>query len=174
MFDVWNFIVRIKACVHYFCFFDQNNSWKIIENDIILSKKFLLLSRFSNSCTSLFPLLFFFSSLGHYWFYGRSWLMINSIVYSIVISLRWILEHRFFNIRRASSDLDTWSIDRVLYRENFCGQIWLSQSQFWSNTLAGRYSHLLNVNHYTLSYMIERSLRTLTWSWVSKLGQPYN
>ena len=56
--------------------------------------------------------------------------MINSIVYSIVISLRWILEHRFFNIRRASSDLDTWSIDRVLYRENFCGQIWLSQSQF--------------------------------------------
>ena len=43
MFDVWNFIMRIRACVHYFCFFDQNNSWKIIENDIILSKKFLLL-----------------------------------------------------------------------------------------------------------------------------------
>ena len=28
-------------------------------------------------------------------------------------------------------DLDTWSIDRVLYRENFHGKIWQSQGQLW-------------------------------------------
>ena len=33
-----------------------------------------------------------FSFLGHCWFYGRSWLMINAKVYGIIMSLNWILK----------------------------------------------------------------------------------
>ena len=36
------------------------------------------------------PPLFFF--LGHCWFYRRSWLMRNSTVYGIIMSLNWILK----------------------------------------------------------------------------------
>ena len=39
-----------------------------------------------------------FSFLGHCWFYRRSWLIINSIVYDIIMHLNWILKTRIFNV----------------------------------------------------------------------------
>ena len=58
-------------------------------------------------------------------------------------------KHRFFNI--------WWT--EVLIVIPCHGQIWLSQGQTWSSILAGRQFHLLDVNHFTLSYMTQRSLR---------------
>ena len=43
-----------------------------------------------------------------------------------------------------------------------------------STTLAGRQSHLLNVNHWTLSYMIQWSPWAFELRLVPKLGQAYN
>ena len=56
IFDVWNFIVTIKACVHSFYFFFHQNKnfkqlWKMF---FILPKKLLLSSKFPDYCTPLF------------------------------------------------------------------------------------------------------------------------
>ena len=62
--DVGNFIVAIKACVHYFYFCHQNKTFnKLAKIIFILSKKLLLSSRFLNFCTSLFLSFFLFWSL---------------------------------------------------------------------------------------------------------------
>ena len=60
---------------------------------------------------------------------------------------------------KKSSDLDTWSIDRVLYREDFHGKLWLPQ--LCSTALAGRESCLLDVIQCTLFYMKQGFLRAL-------------
>ena len=46
---------------------------------------------------------------------------------------KWIL--KITDSLMSSFDLDTWSINRVSYREAFSGIIWLSQGQIWSTTL---------------------------------------
>ena len=88
IFDVWNFIVRIKACVLYSCFCHQNKTLKKWSKMILLYPK-----------SSLYPQDFhfffyfslpLFSILGHGWFYRRSWLVICSKVYDIIMSLNWI------------------------------------------------------------------------------------
>ena len=124
---------------------------------------FFLSSRFSNFLLPSSPLLFIF---GHCWFYTISWLMISSKVYGIIMSLNWIFfkkKHRFFNI--------WWSKVLILILGH--GQIWLSQGHIWSTTLAGRQFRLLDVNHFTLSYIFQRPLSALKWGWVSNRGQPY-
>ena len=50
------------------------------------------------------------------------------------------------------------------------GLILLHQGQICSITFAERQSGLLDVNHCTVSYMVQRSLQALKWGWVSKLG----
>ena len=77
--------------------------------------------------------------------------MISSKIYSIVMPLNWILENKFFNIWRSKLIRDTWPWTNL----------GLTQDQLWSTTLAGRQSALLDVNHCTLSYMIQRSLTAL-------------
>ena len=68
---------------------NQNKTFKKLSKMLfILPKKFLLLSIFSNFCTSLFHL---FSFLSHCWFYGGL-LMINTKIYDINMSLNWILK----------------------------------------------------------------------------------
>ena len=68
--------MTVKGCVHYFYFYHQNKIfkklWKML---FVLPKKLLLSSRFSNFCIFLFFSFFF---LGKCWFFGRTWLMINS------------------------------------------------------------------------------------------------
>ena len=54
------------------------------------------------------------------------------------------------------------------------GKFWLSQGQLLATRFAGRQSFLLDVNQWALSYMIQRSLQVLEYSWVSKLGKPCN
>ena len=91
IFGVWNFIVTVKACVHYFYFCYQNKTFKKLSKMLfILTKNILLSSRLSNFCASLFS--FFFHFLGHYWFNRRSWLIMNSKIYDIFMSLNWILK----------------------------------------------------------------------------------
>ena len=88
--DLWNFIGAVEAYVHFFYFCHQNKTFKKLSKMLfILQKKLLLSSTFSNFRTSLF-LVFCF--LGHCWFYQRSWLMINTNVYGISMTLTWILK----------------------------------------------------------------------------------
>ena len=119
---------QILDCVHFFSFCHQNKNFKKLSKMLfILPKRLLLSSRFSNFCTLLFPPFCFFD---HCWFYWKSWLMINTRFYAINIVPK-------LDFKTADSlisgevDLDTWSIDRVLYRENFHGKIWQSQGQLW-------------------------------------------
>ena len=136
------FIVRIKACVHYFYFYHQNKTSKKLLTQFFFTKKSSFYPQDFQIC--VLPSHSLFSILGPCWFYRRSWLMISSKVYGLIMSLNWILKaHRFFNI--------WWS--KVLFLTLGHEQIWLSQLQLWSTTLAGRQIHLLDVLNTSL-YLI--------------------
>ena len=120
IFDVWNFIAQIKACVHYFYFCYQNKTFKKLSKKLfVLQKNTLLPLRFYQIfIPHSFPL---FAFLGHCWFYRRSWLMINPLVYNIFMDLNWILKTQILSY--------TWPVDRVLYWERFQGKMSLSLGQ---------------------------------------------
>ena len=95
IFDMWNFIVTIKACVYHFYFCHQKKK-KTFKK---LSKMLFILPK-SSFCPPDFQIFVLhsshlFSFLGYFWFYRRSWLMINSKVYGLIISVKL---RRFFNI----------------------------------------------------------------------------
>ena len=76
IFGVWNFIVTIKACVHFFYFCYQNKTFKKLSKMLfVLPKNILFSSRYQVFVLHFSPL---FSFPGRCWFYRRSWLMINS------------------------------------------------------------------------------------------------
>ena len=57
--DVWNFIMTIKSCVHYFHFCYQNETFEKLSKVLfVLPKSSLLSSRLSIFCSSLFPSFF--------------------------------------------------------------------------------------------------------------------
>ena len=92
IYDVWNFVVTNKVCVHYFYFCYQNKTFKE------LSKMFYQKISFCprDYLTSVLHSSPLFSFLGHCWFYRRSWLMINFKVYDILMFLNWILKTQIF------------------------------------------------------------------------------
>ena len=64
IYDVWNFVVTNKVCVHYFYFCYQNKTFKELSKMLfVLPKNILLSSRLSNFCTSFFPSFFLSWSL---------------------------------------------------------------------------------------------------------------
>ena len=88
--DLWNFIGAVEAYVHFFYFCHQNKTFKK------LSKMLFILPK-SSFCPQHFQIFVlhsssFFAFLGHCWFYQRSWLMINTNVYGISMTLTWILK----------------------------------------------------------------------------------
>ena len=82
--DFWNFIGIIEVCVHFFIFAVKK---KLLKNYQICS----FCPRHFQSLVLYFS-LFFFSFLGHCSIYRRRWLMINTKVYCISMSLNLILK----------------------------------------------------------------------------------
>ena len=81
--------------------------------------------------TFVLPSSSLFSFLGHFWFYRKSRLMINSKVYGIILSINWILKTQNpYCLLKLTFDLDAGSIDKVLHIENFRVNIWLSKTNF--------------------------------------------
>ena len=93
--DLWNFIEATEVCVHFIFAIKM----KPLKN---YQKCFLFYQK-SSCCPRNFKFLYltlplFFLFLAHFWFYWRSWLMINTKVYGISMSLNLILKTWFFNI----------------------------------------------------------------------------
>ena len=88
IFDVWNFIVTIIACVHCFYFCHQNKTFKQLQKNVFYSTKK------ASFVLKIFRFFYCppFSFLCHCWFYRRSWFMINHKVCGIIMSLNWILK----------------------------------------------------------------------------------
>ena len=73
--------------VHYICFCHQRKTFEKLSKMILFYQK-------SSFCPRDFQIFVLpssplFSFLGHCWFYRRSWLMIRSKVYGIIMSLNW-------------------------------------------------------------------------------------
>ena len=98
--------MTVKGCVHYFYFYHQNKTfkklWKML---FVLLKKLLLSSRFSNFCISLF-------FLGKCWFFGRTWLMINS---KLVVYYMEKIAMEKFGCLKVNFCLPQWQGDSLAY-----------------------------------------------------------
>ena len=106
--------MAIKVCVHYFYVCHQNKTFNNLAKIMfVLSKKLILFSRFLNF---VLPSSSLFSFLGHCWFYGRSWLIINSKVYDIFMSLNWILK---IHNSLMSGETKFWSWCLVIYLSEY-------------------------------------------------------
>ena len=82
--------------VHYICFCHQRKTFEKLSKMILFYQK-------SSFCPRDFQIFVLpssplFSFLGHCWFYRRSWLMIRSKVYGIIMSLNWTLKTQIYNI----------------------------------------------------------------------------
>ena len=82
--------------VHYICFYHQRKPFEKLSKMILFYQK-------SSFCPRDFQIFVLpssplFSFLGHCWFYRRSWLMIRSNVYGIIMSLNWTLKTQIYNI----------------------------------------------------------------------------
>ena len=90
----WSFNVTIKCYIHYFYFYYQNKTFKKWLRILFILPKMLLLSLRLFVLPSSPP----FSFLNHCWFCRGRWLMINSKVYSTIMSLKWMLKDTRFPI----------------------------------------------------------------------------
>ena len=114
--------LNIKACVCYFlgnfCFSPNDSPWKTMKNVFISSKKLFSFLRYLYFCIFVFPSFF---PVSHCF---RGWSKKNLKIYDVINCLNKNLTHFVWYLEKEiRCDIETLSIDRVLNKEHFYGEI---------------------------------------------------